>query len=93
MCPSAGARESRCGILRIASSISRCADRSGRGGHTHEFRTDGGGTVIADVVQFDVHCRPLVPGPVRDWLCSDLRNIFEYRRRAAERVFGEERRA
>lgn len=59
--------------------------------HTHEFRTDGGGTVIADVVQFDVHCRPLVPRPVREWLFSDLRKIFEYRRRAAERVFGEER--
>lgn len=71
----------------------RFVDRQVRGPfrtwrHTHDFRSDGGGTAITDVVLFDVHCRRLLPALVRGWLLSDLRAIFEHRRRAVERLFG-----
>ena len=58
--------------------------------HTHTFRPLGDGTLISDVVLFDLYCRPLARTPVLGWIFADLRAIFEHRRREVERVFGQE---
>jgi hypothetical protein len=58
--------------------------------HLHEFRTDGSGTLITDTVNFDVYCRWLLHTPALGWIESDLRSIFEYRRRQVAEVFGRE---
>jgi len=60
--------------------------------HLHEFTTDGSGTLIKDTVDFDVYCRRLFQTPALGWIKSDLRSIFEHRRRQVEAVFGDEMR-
>ena len=42
---------------------------------------DGSGTVIKDTVNFDLYFRSLYRTPVLRWINTDLRLIFEYRRR------------
>ncbi len=71
----------------------RFVDRQVRGPfrtwrHTHTFQVFGGGTLINDVVLFDMYCRPLARTFLLGWVFADLRAIFEYRRRAVARVFG-----
>lgn len=58
--------------------------------HCHEFRTDGDGTLITDTVDFDLYCRWLFRTPALGWIESDLRSIFEYRRRQVAALFGPE---
>ena len=58
--------------------------------HLHEFRTIGAGTLIKDTVDFDVYCRRLFQTPALGWIESDLRSIFEHRRRRVAEVFGRE---
>lgn len=74
----------------------RFVDRQVRGPfriwlHTHTFRALGDGTLIRDVVLFDLYCRPLARTPALGWIFADLRAIFEHRRREVERVFARER--
>ncbi len=74
----------------------RFVDRQVRGPfrtwlHTHTFQALGDGTLISDVVVFDLYCRPLARTPVLGWIFADLRAIFEHRRREVERVFRRER--
>ena len=70
----------------------RFVDRQVRGPfrtwvHTHTFQALGDGTLIGDVVLFDLYCRPLARTPALGWIFADLRAIFEHRRREVERVF------
>lgn len=59
--------------------------------HTHTFRPLNDGTLISDVVLFDLYCGPLARTPAFGWVFADLRAIFEHRRREVERVFRRER--
>ena len=59
--------------------------------HTHTFQARGDGTLISDVVLFDLYCRPLARTPVLGWIFDDLRAIFEHRRREVARAFGWQR--
>jgi ligand-binding SRPBCC domain-containing protein len=73
----------------------RFVDRQVRGPfrrwhHCHEFRTDGAGTLITDTVDFDLYCRWLFKTPALGWIESDLRSIFEHRRRQVTAIFGPE---
>jgi len=54
--------------------------------HTHEFMVDGSGTVIKDTVNFDLYFRSLYRTPVLRWINTDLRLIFEYRRRQTTKI-------
>ncbi len=64
--------------------------RSAGGGTSTNSRTDGSGTLIKDTVDFDVYCRRLFHTPALGWIESDLRSIFEHRRRQVAAVFGHE---
>jgi len=73
----------------------RFVDRQVRGPfrqwhHLHEFCTDGSGTLIKDTVDFDLYCQRLFQTPALGWIESDLRSIFEHRRRQVAAVFGHE---
>ena len=47
---------------------------------------DGSGTVIKDTVNFDLYFRSLYRTPVLRWINTDLRLIFEYRRRQTTKI-------
>ncbi len=55
--------------------------------HRHTFQASGDGTLVADVVDFDLYCRPLARTPLPAWVGAELTAIFEYRRRATARAF------
>jgi uncharacterized protein (TIGR01777 family) len=56
--------------------------------HYHEFESRDGGTLIRDIVQYQLYMEPfstLILGAKVD---RDLKMIFAYRRRAIEKLFG-----
>lgn len=55
--------------------------------HQHTFEENAGRTLVTDVVDFDLYCRPLARTPLLAWIDADLRAIFAYRRHATARTF------
>jgi len=55
--------------------------------HLHPFTPDGGGTRLADAVDYDVSCRPLARTPLLGWIEADLRRIFEFRQTRIAELF------
>ncbi len=50
--------------------------------HQHTFEENEGRTLVTDVVDFDLYCRPLTRTALLAWIDTDLRAIFAYRRHA-----------
>lgn len=58
--------------------------------HTHEFEPYEGGTIVRDRVRYRVPFGALGDLVAGSWVRSDLRRIFEYRRRQMMSLFPEE---
>ena len=52
---------------------------------------DGSGTIIKDTVNFDLYFRSLYRPPVLRWINTDLRLIFEYRRRQITTILADDK--
>ena len=79
-------------LIEVWEPPHRFVDRQVRGPfrkwrHEHAFQADADGTLATDVVDFDLHCRPLARTPLLAWVFTDLEAIFAYRRQATARVF------
>ena len=55
--------------------------------HRHEFEASGGGTVVRDVVHYALPLG-LLGGAAHPLVRRDLKQIFDYRRAAVERLLG-----
>lgn len=55
--------------------------------HRHTFEENAGRTLVTDVVDFDLYCRPLARTPLLAWIYTDMRAIFAYRRHATAGFF------
>lgn len=55
--------------------------------HRHEFEERDGGTLMRDVVRYELWMGSLVPGLVERWVAHDVRTIFEYRQQAIAALF------
>ncbi len=55
--------------------------------HTHEFIELDGGTLMRDVVHYELWLQPLMPAFISRWVQRDVRSIFEYRQSVVASMF------
>lgn len=58
--------------------------------HTHEFVAAEGGTLMRDIVHYELWMHALMPAFVSRWVRDDVRGIFEYRQRVVASMFEEQ---
>ena len=57
--------------------------------HTHSFQASGTGTIITDIVEYEVGCGKLGDAANAIFIRNALKNMFVYRHRATERLLAQ----
>lgn len=57
--------------------------------HRHEFKEVNRGTLISDIVTFDLYCKKFQNTPLLRWVNQDLHKIFQYRHSHISKIFSE----